>query len=96
MTYCKTCQTQADRSATGKPTYGTVEDREAVGILEYVDPKGKQTLPYANVMQKLNISREDVEAEAKEFAELLGTDTIPEEHFVVREAKRGREEGANR
>ena len=90
MTYCKTCQTQADRSATGKPTYGTVEDREAVGILEYVDPKGKQTLPYANVMQKLNISREDVEAEAKEFAELLGTDTIPEEHFVVREAKRGR------
>jgi hypothetical protein len=90
MKYCKTCQQQADRSATGKPTYGDVEDREAVGILEYVDPKGKQTLPFANVMQKLNISREDVEAEAKEFAELLGTDTIPEEHFTIREAKRGR------
>ena len=90
MRYCKTCQQQADRSATGKPTYGDVEDREAVGILEYVDPKGKQTLPFANVMKKLNISREDVEAEAKEFAELLGTDTIPEEHFTIREAKRGR------
>ena len=92
MKYCKTCQRQADRSATGKPTYGDVEDREAVGILEYVDPKGKQTLPFANVMKKLNISREDVEAEAKEFAELLGTDTIPEEHFTIREAKRGRPE----
>lgn len=90
MKYCKTCQQQADRSATGKPTYGDVEDREAVGILEYVDPKGKQTLPFANVMEKLKISREDVEAEAKEFAELLGTDTIPEEHFTIREAKRGR------
>jgi len=68
MTYCKTCQQQADRSATGKPTYGTVEDREAAGLLEFVDPKGKQTLPFANVMEKLKISREDVETEAKEFA----------------------------
>ena len=61
-----------------------------MGILEFVDPKGKQTLPFENVMENLKLSREDVEAEAKEFAELLGTDTIPVEHFTLREAKRGR------
>ena len=88
--YCKTCQQQADRSATGKPTYGTIEDREMVGILEFVDPKGKKTVPYANVMKKLNITREAAEAEVKEFADLVGTDTIPEEHFNLRETKRGR------
>ena len=39
--YCKTCQKSADQSATGKPAYGTIDDRMAVGILEYVDPKAR-------------------------------------------------------
>ena len=90
MSYCKTCQQGADRSATGKPTYGTIDDRLAVGVVDYVDPKGKRAVPYANVMEKLNITREDAEAEIKEFSELMGTDTIPEEHWTKREAKRGR------
>ena len=90
MRYCKTCQKGADRSATGKPTYGTIEDRMAVGILEYVDPKGKRTIPYANVMEKLNISRADAETEVAKFSELVGASTIPEEHFTKRESKRGR------
>ena len=30
--YCKTCQKQADSNANGKPTYGCVEDRQAVGL----------------------------------------------------------------
>ena len=88
--YCKTCQQGVDRSATGKPTYGTIDDRIAVGVLEYKDPKGKLVLPYANVMEKMNISREAVEAEVKKFSELVGTDTIPEEQFTKREMKRGR------
>ena len=90
MRYCKTCQQGVDRSATGKPTYGTIEDRLAVGAVDYVDPKGKRAVPYANVMEKLNITREDAEAEIKEFSELLGTDSIPAEHLTKREAKRGR------
>ena len=84
--YCKTCQRQADKNATGKPTYGDIESRAAVGILEFRDPKdNKLTIPYANVMEKLGVTREQVEAEASRF----GLE-IPEEHFVKREAKRGR------
>lgn len=88
--YCKTCQQGVDRSATGKPTYGTIDDRLAVGVLDYTDPKGKRVLPYANVMEKMNISREAVEAEVKKFSELVGTDTIPEEQFTKRVMQRGR------
>ena len=88
--YCKTCQQGVDRSATGKPTYGTIDDRLAVGVLDYADPKGKRVLPYANVMEKMNISREAVEAEVKKFSELVGTDTIPEEQFAKRVMQRGR------
>ena len=84
--YCKTCQRQADKNATGKPTYGDIESRTAVGILEFRDPKdNKQTIPYANVMEKLGVTREEVEAEASRF----GLE-IPEGHFVKRETKRGR------
>ena len=84
--YCKTCQRQADKNATGKPTYGDIESRAAAGILEFRDPKdNKLTIPYANVMEKLGVTREAVEAEASRFGL-----TIPEEHFVKREAKRGR------
>ena len=84
--YCKTCQKQCDKNASGKPTYGCVADRTACPILEYRDPKAhKQTLPFANVMSKLNITREAAEAEALKFGL-----TIPEEHFVERASRRGR------
>ena len=84
--YCKTCQKQCDKNASGKPTYGCVADRMACELLEYRDPKAhKQTLPFANVMSKLNITREAAEAEALKFGL-----TIPEEHFVERASRRGR------
>ena len=84
--YCKTCQRQADKNSSGKPTYGDIETRAAAGILEFRDPKdNKLTVPYANVMEKLGVSREEAESEASRF----GLE-IPEEHFVKRVAKRGR------
>lgn len=84
--YCKTCQNQCDKNASGKPTYGCVADRINCALLEYRDPKAnKQTLPFANVMSKLNITREAAEAEALKFGL-----TIPEEHFVERASRRGR------
>lgn len=83
--YCKTCQKQADSNANGKPTYGCVEDRLAVGLSEYRDPKGKQSVPYATVMKKLNIGKEDAEAEAAK----IGI-TIPSEVFEERKLTRGR------
>ena len=84
--FCITCQRQADRNASGKPTYGTTTDRAQAGVLEFRCPKtGKQTLPYANVMKKLNITREKAVAEATKFGM-----SIPEEHFEERKTQRGR------
>jgi hypothetical protein len=82
--YCKTCNTQCSKSGTGKPTYGNIEDRVKAGE-NYVDPKGKSPVRYANIMEKLNITRKDAEREA----ERLGL-KIPEEEFVLKVAKRGR------
>ena len=46
------------------PIYGTIQERLAVGIMEYRDPKGKSPTRFVKVMKKLKISREEVEAEA--------------------------------
>ena len=84
--FCVTCQRQADKNASGKPTYGTTTDRAQAGVLEFRCPKtGKQTLPYANVMKKLNITREKAVEEAGKFGM-----SIPEEHFEERKTQRGR------
>jgi chemotaxis protein histidine kinase CheA len=85
MDYCKTCVKHAEKNASGKPTYGDIRDRTECGLLEYRDPKGKQTLPYINVVEKLGLDMDAVKAEAAKF----GVE-IPEEHLVKRETKRGR------
>ena len=83
-TYCKTCRKHADNSATGKPPYGDINDRAEFNV-DYRDPKGKLTLPYANVVEKLGISMEAANAAAT----TLGW-TIPAEQLVKRSSKRGR------
>ena len=84
--YCKTCQKQADANSTGIPTYGNCEQRLAVGLAEYRDPKDqKQSVPYSTVMAKLKITREVAETEARKFGL-----TIPEEQFAERKVQRGR------
>ena len=85
--YCKGCQLQSDKNANGKPDYGTIQDRNAVGIFEYVDPSGKSPSSYLKVMKKLNLSKEDVIFEAKKMNK-----TIAEGHFEVieKDTKRGR------
>jgi hypothetical protein len=82
--YCKTCRKHADNSATGKPPYGDINDRAEFDV-DYRDPKGKLTLPYANVVEKLGISMEAAVAAAA----TLGW-TIPAEQLVKRASKRGR------
>jgi chemotaxis protein histidine kinase CheA len=77
--YCKTCTKQADGSATGKPSFGDIRDRAEFGV-DYVDPKGKLTVPYANIVEKLKIDM----TEAVAAAEVLGW-TIPETQLVKRE-----------
>ena len=84
--YCKSCQALADKSENGVPEYGTIQDRMAVGIFEYVDPKGRKPVAYTKVMKKYKISQEQVLEEAGKFNII-----IADNHFVVAEdAKRGR------
>ena len=83
--YCKTCQKQVDKNASGKPTYGDIRDRLECPILEYRDPKGRLTIPYGNVMEKLGLDRTAVEAEAEKFGLV-----IPEKHWQVVKKTRGR------
>lgn len=82
--YCKTCRKHADNSATGKPPYGDIEDRAKYGV-DYRDPKGKLTIPYANIVEKMGISLEAAHAAATTLSW-----TIPAEQLVKRVAKRGR------
>ena len=65
--------------------YGTVDDRLKVGALDYIDPRGIRVLPYANVMEKLNISRDMVVKQAQK----LGLE-IDDAQFIKSVSKRGR------
>ena len=82
--YCKTCQKQADCSATGKPPYGDIRVRVSEGV-EYRDPKGKLTLPYANVAEKMGLDIDAAKVEASKFGW-----TIPDSQLTKRITKRGR------
>lgn len=76
---CAKCQ-------AGKLPYGRIEERKKVGVVDYIDPKGKKTIPYINVLEKLNI---DLGVAKQTVLEVFGTE-IPEEHLVRRKTKRGR------
>jgi phage-related minor tail protein len=68
------------------PEYGTIQQRMAVGIFEYVDPKGRKPIAYAKVMKKYKLTEEQVKEEAGKLNMIIN-----EEHFVVpEETKRGR------
>jgi hypothetical protein len=84
--YCKGCNTQAEKNENGEPDYGSMESRMAVGIFEYVDPKGKKPTAYTKIMKKYKVSEEQVVAEAAKF-----NLTIDAGHFELSaESKRGR------
>ena len=84
--FCKGCASQMQKTGAEMPEYGTIQQRMAVGIFEYVDPKGRKPIAYAKIMKKYKINEEQVLAEAGKF-----NMTINPEHFVVpEETKRGR------
>ena len=84
--YCVGCQKQCAANSFGKPSGGTVEDRLAVGPLDYVGPKDKVKVhSYGNYLAKKGISRDDAVVEAAKF-----NVEIPEFQFEVHQRKRGR------
>ena len=84
--FCKQCQVLADKNE-GTPEYGTIQMRQAAGIFEYTDPKGRKPVAYTKVMKKYKITQEQALEEAGKF-----NININAEHFVVAEvdSKRGR------
>ena len=85
--YCKGCQSEADKNASGCPDCGNVSARLATGLYEFKDPKGRSPISYVKLIKKLNLTLEQVSEETGKTGK-----TIPEEHLVVVEKKftRGR------
>jgi len=81
---CKTCDKQREKNSNDKPTYGYIQERIELGE-NYVDSKGKKPVSYGNVMEKLNISRKEVEKEAEKVGII-----IDEKHYEVKKGQRGR------
>jgi len=88
--YCKVCECQAKKNENGKPDYGTIQDRNGVSIMDFVDPKGKKPVAFYKIMKKNKLTQEQVIEEAKKI-----NMNIDECHFIVldTESKRGRPKG---
>ena len=85
--YCKKCSTEAKKSETGKPLYGTIEERLAVGIMEYRDPKGKSPTPFKQVLKKLKISEEEVLSQVEELNLKIAEIHLKEEEKIEKKEK---------
>ena len=85
--FCKSCSTTMQKQGADIPEYGTIQQRMACEIMDYVDPKGRKPIAYGKIMKKNKLTEEQVEAEAEKFG--LKIDPI---HFapLVEEGKRGR------
>ena len=85
--FCKSCVTLMHKTGAEFPEYGTIQQRMAVGIFEFVDPKGRRPVSYTKVMKKYKISQEQVMEEAGKY-----NINIDLTHFVEseKESKRGR------
>ena len=87
--FCKGCVNQMRKVGGEFPEYGTIQQRMGVGILEYVDPKGRKPIAYTKVMKKYKITEEQVMEEAGKLNIIVNPI-----HFVAaEETKRGRPKG---
>lgn len=82
--YCKTCQKNMVNSV---PAYGDIRERAKSDLLDYVDPKGKTTLPLYKAIKSCKFTMEDVIQKAKQMNYF-----IPEVHLqeTIETGKRGR------
>jgi hypothetical protein len=86
--FCKGCENQMQKTGAETPEYGTIEMRKAVGIFDYIDPKGRKPVAYTKVMKKYKLTEEQVLEEARKLNMVINP-----EHFVVPDTegvKRGR------
>jgi len=86
--FCKGCATLMQKTGAEVPEYGTIQQRMAVDIFEYTDPKGRKPIAYTKVMKKYKITKEQVLEEAGKYNIIVNPN-----HFVASESdivKRGR------
>lgn len=86
--FCKGCASTMQKTGAEVPEYGTIQQRNAVGIFEYTDPKGRKPIAYTKVMKKYKINQEQAIEEAAKLNIIINP-----EHFTVAESegvKRGR------
>lgn len=90
--YCTTCFHQSEKFVDGKPNFGDMRDivalyDEGKTHLDYVNKKGKQTLPFALLVSKGKIKDREGNPvdldKAIEFAESIGREIIEEDLNVV-------------
>ena len=86
--FCVVCSKQAVKNSNGKPTAGTVADRKACGLMDYVDSKNRKVMPYSRYIKKHNIDKDLLIVEAK-----IAGIVIAEAQFASCEIKRGRPKG---
>ena len=80
--FCKGCQSEADKNASGFPNCGTVTQRLNAGLMEFRDPKGRSPTAYLGVLEKLKIPLEVAEEEAGKIGH-----SLDEIHLAVPEKK---------
>lgn len=91
-TFCKGCQTEADKNASGCPDCGTVEQRLATGLYEFKDSKGRSPVSYIKVLEKLKLTQEQALVEALKLNVELS-----EEHLeVVEKSKKSKKTDSSR
>ena len=84
--YCKKC--------VNGEKFGTIEQRLAVGLMEYRDPSGKTPTAYMKVLKKLKISREEAESEAGKLNIII--DNIHFEEEKTEKKEKGRPKKAKK
>ena len=88
--WCLACGKQAAKNSSGKPDNGAMEDRLAVGPMEYVDPKGRKVVAYCAVLKKLKVSQ----AEMVAYCESANLPPIMAVH--LQEAEKEKEDGSKK
>ena len=90
--FCKGCVKLMQKMGSDMPEYGTIEQRQAVGIFEYVDPKGRKPVSYTKIMKKLKITKEEVLEEAGKLNIIIDAN-----HFIAPDdTKKGRKPKAEK
>ena len=86
--YCKFCKKQAENNASNVPNCGDIADRKEKwdDNLNFKPDGMMKEIPYANLIDKLNVTWGSVQAELNK----LEWGEIPSCHKLVKKSKRGR------